>query len=140
MNFGDKVIVITGASQGFGKALAKAFKQENAQVVIVSKTKETLEQTARDIDVISFVADARKEEQLQKVRDFVIKKFGRLDIWINSAGVFKVFPANENIDMEKAREMFDINFFWKCFWFSHCVVCYEKKRRSNNKYSFKCGT
>jgi len=115
MTLKDKVIVITGASQGFGKALAKALKQENAQVVIVSKTKETLEQTAKDIGVISFVADVRKEEQLQKVRDFVIEKFGRIDIWINNAGVFKVFPVNENIDMEKAHEIFDINFFGSVF-------------------------
>jgi short-subunit dehydrogenase len=115
MTLQDKVIVITGGSQGFGKALAQAFRNENAHVVIVSKTKEKLEQTAKELDVVSFVADVRKEEQLQKARDFTIEKFGQIDIWINSAGVFKVFPVNENIDMEKAHEMFDINFFGSVF-------------------------
>lgn len=115
MTLQDKVIVITGGSQGFGKALAQAFREEKAHVLIVSKTAETLEQTAKDTDTIPFVADVRDEEQLQKVRDFVIQEFGKIDIWINSAGVFRVFPIDENIDMEKAHEMFDINFFGSVF-------------------------
>lgn len=115
MTLQDKVIVITGGSQGLGKALAHTFRAQGATVLIVSKTKETLTQAAREIDVISFVADVRHEEQLQKAKDFAIQKFGKIDIWVNCAGVFRVFPVNENIDMEKAHEMFDINFFGSVF-------------------------
>lgn len=56
MIFKNKVIVITGASQGFGKALTKAFKQENAQVVISSHNKENLEKTAKELLVDYFLA------------------------------------------------------------------------------------
>lgn len=111
MNLENKVIVIIGASQGFGKALAQAFKEENAHVVIVSKTKESIEKTAQEIEVDSFVADVRNEDQLKNTAKFVTEKYGRIDIWINSAGVFKVFPKDTNIDMNKAHEMFDVNFF-----------------------------
>ena len=88
MTLQDKVIVITGGSQGLGKALAHTFRAQGATVLIVSKTKETLTQAAREIDVISFVADVRHEEQLQKAKDFAIQKFGKIDIWVNCAGVF----------------------------------------------------
>ena len=111
MNLENKVIIIIGASQGFGKALAQAFKEENTHVVIVSKTKESIEKTAQEIGVDSFVADVRNEDQLKNTAKFVTEKYGRIDIWINSAGVFKVFPTDTNIDMNKAHEMFDVNFF-----------------------------
>lgn len=111
MKLQDKVVVIIGGSQGFGKTLAQAFKQENAHVVIVSKTQETIEKTAQEIEVDSFVADVRNEGDLKNTAKFVIEKYGHIDIWINSAGVFKVFPTDVNIDVDKYHEMFDINFF-----------------------------
>ncbi len=107
----NKVIVITGGSQGLGKALAQAFKSEKANVVISSNNKTILEQTAQDIGVVSYVADVRDESQLKNLSKFTVEKFGRLDIWVNNAGVFKFFSVEEDIDMNKAHEIFDVNFF-----------------------------
>ena len=57
MTFKDKIIVITGASQGFGKALAQALKKEGAQVVISSHDEKNLENTAKELLVDFFLAD-----------------------------------------------------------------------------------
>jgi NAD(P)-dependent dehydrogenase (short-subunit alcohol dehydrogenase family) len=111
MDIANKIVVIVGGSQGIGKALAMGFKNEGATVVIASKTQSTLEKTAQEIGIASFVADVRDEPALRNVAESVIEKFGRIDIWINSAGLFMKFPKEDFLDMERAHEMFDVNFF-----------------------------
>ena len=107
----DKVVVMVGGSQGFGKALAELFIQEGSKVVIVSKNKESAEKTAGEIGATSFVADVRNEQSLRDMARSVGEQFGGIDIWVNSAGVFRIFPKSEISDMERAHELFDINFF-----------------------------
>ncbi|MFA5894438.1 MAG: SDR family NAD(P)-dependent oxidoreductase [Candidatus Shapirobacteria bacterium] len=111
MNLTNKVVVIVGGSQGFGKSLAKLFINEGAKVAIISKNKSTVELTAQEIGVIPFVADVRSEESLNQVATEIVNMLGNIDIWINSAGVFMKFPNNEPLNMDRAREMFDVNFF-----------------------------
>ncbi len=111
MNLQDKIIVIIGGSQGFGRKLAELFITENAKVIIASKNKERIEKTAQEIGAIPFVADVRNEKDLRNVANSVIEQFGHIDIWINGAGVFMKFPKEELLDMNRAHEMFDINFF-----------------------------
>jgi NAD(P)-dependent dehydrogenase (short-subunit alcohol dehydrogenase family) len=111
MNLQDKNVVIIGGSQGFGKALAIGFIAEGANVVIASKNLESVNKTGEEIGATSMVCDVKNEDSIKKVAQATIEEFGSIDIWINSAGVFKVFPVGENIDMDKAHELFDINFF-----------------------------
>jgi NAD(P)-dependent dehydrogenase (short-subunit alcohol dehydrogenase family) len=126
MNLKNKIVVIIGGSQGFGAALAKCFIVEGSQVVIASKTKSRIEATASSIGAMPFVVDARKEDEVKKLAETVIKKFGAIDIWVNSAGVFKVFPKNELIDISRAHELFDINFFSTVFG-SRTALLYMKE-------------
>ncbi len=111
MNLKEKVVVIIGGSQGFGKALAELFISEKSQVIIASKNKESVEKTAQEIGATSFIADVRNEQDIRNVAEQVIKQYGHIDIWINSAGVFKKFPQKELLNMDRAHELFDINFF-----------------------------
>ncbi len=111
MNLKDKTVVIIGGSQGFGRALAESFINEQANVIIASHNPDSVHKTGEDIGATSMVCDVKDEDSLKKVANAVIEEFGHIDIWINSAGVFKVFPVGENIDLVKAHEMFDINFF-----------------------------
>lgn len=115
MELKNKVVVITGGSQGFGRALAELFIKEGSQVVVISKTKESLESTAREIGAVSFVVDVRNEGALQSIAGKVIERFGAIDIWVNCAGLFMVFPKGELIDLDRAHEMFDVNFFGSVF-------------------------
>jgi NAD(P)-dependent dehydrogenase (short-subunit alcohol dehydrogenase family) len=123
----DKIVVITGGSRGFGKALAELFIKEGSQVVILSKTKASLEITAQEIGAIPFVTDVRNEEDIQSVARKVVEHFGAIDLWVNCAGVFVIFPKDELIDLDRAHMMFDVNFFGSVFG-SRTALSHMKER------------
>lgn len=111
MNLSKKTIVIVGGSQGIGRALAERFIQEGSNVIIASRTKAVVAATANDIGAKSFVVDVRSEQQLRMLADYANEEFGKIDIWVNCAGLFTKFPVKELINMDRAHEMFDVNFF-----------------------------
>jgi len=127
MDLKNKIVVIVGGSQGFGKALAELFIRERSKVIIASKNKDSVEKTAQEIGALPFAADARNEQGLIDVADSVSKQFGGIDVWINSAGVFRVFPKEDLIDMGRAHEMLDINFFGTVFG-SRTALTHMKNR------------
>ncbi|RTK94765.1 SDR family NAD(P)-dependent oxidoreductase [Candidatus Saccharibacteria bacterium] len=111
MNLTNKTAVIVGGSQGIGRALAEGLLHEGANVVVASRTQETVEKTAQEIGATPFVVDVRDEQGLRDLASFTIDKFGAIDLWVNSAGLFKKFPKGDLLDMDRAHEMFDVNFF-----------------------------
>jgi short-subunit dehydrogenase len=111
MKFKNISVVVVGGSQGIGKAIAKRFVAEGANVVIASRTKAILESTALEINAKSFVVDVRNEQDLRNLAEFTKEIFGSIDIWINSAGLFMKFPHKDLLDMDRTHEMFDVNFF-----------------------------
>lgn len=127
MNLQNKVVVIVGGSQGIGKELALQLIKEGSSVTIVSKNRERLETTARTLGVSSITADVQQEEDLIRIGRHVHEKDRRIDLWINCAGVFKVFPKDKLIDMKRAHEMFDINFFGVVFG-SRTALSYMKEQ------------
>jgi len=129
MALNDKVVVITGASKGFGKSLATFFKKENSQVVISSNDKEELKKTAEELSVDSFLADVIKPEELGDLGKYVSEKYGQIDIWINNAGIQIIPSLIEDVDIAKLKRLFDINFFG---YFYGCQIAlkYMKVRGS----------
>lgn len=111
MNLKDKVVVITGSSKGFGKELAIALLREGANVVINSNNEKELEDTTKEIEAFGICADVTKEEEVTNLADKVIEKFGKIDIWVNNAGMWIPHDFVENFDMDKVRNMFDLNVF-----------------------------
>ena len=125
----DKVIVITGGSQGFGKALAEAFKNEKANVIISSHDKDNLELTAKDLSVDYFPADVTSHEDLKKLGEYAAKKYGRIDFWINNAGIQIAPSLIENIDITKLHLLFEVNFFGYVYG-TQVALSYMKKQNS----------
>ena len=88
----EKVVLITGASSGIGRALAYAFARRGARVVLVARREERLEAVRREIepytsDVLVIPADISDEAQLQRVVEQTLEHFGRVDVLVNNAGV-----------------------------------------------------
>ena len=83
----SKIVLITGASSGYGKATAKAFADKGYTVVIAARNKERLDtakiETGADY---SFVMDVTKPEDWSAVKAFIAEKYGRIDILVNNAG------------------------------------------------------
>jgi NAD(P)-dependent dehydrogenase (short-subunit alcohol dehydrogenase family) len=111
MSFKDKVVVVTGGSRGFGRAMASMFVQSGAKVTITSANEAELKTTAEAIGADYIVADAGSFDDQKMVAEKVLANFNRIDVWVNNAGV-QIAPSNiEEVDIAKLRKLFDINFF-----------------------------
>lgn len=79
--------LVTGGGSGIGKAIAERFKQAGAQVVIAGRTISTIEVVAAAIGAEPIQADVSREADVQRLFATIIERYGRLDIFINNAGV-----------------------------------------------------
>lgn len=92
MDFKNKVVVITGASSGIGEAAAEQFAKRGANLVLVARRKEKLEQVAQKLSKYSIktliqVCDVSDKQQVKQMSEKVIETFSRIDILVNNAGV-----------------------------------------------------
>jgi len=106
----DKVVVITGSTRGFGYAIAESMLKAGAIVALTGRSKEAV---ARALDslqskgsVHSFVMDVREEEQVYQLVEDVLKKFGRVDIWVNNAGYSNAAGMMMDMNPQDALDMF----------------------------------
>jgi NAD(P)-dependent dehydrogenase (short-subunit alcohol dehydrogenase family) len=86
---GEKVIVITGASAGIGAAAAEALAARGHSVVVVARRREALEAVAARCGAraLVVVADVSRRPDVKRAVDEAIARFGRIDVWVNNAGV-----------------------------------------------------
>ncbi len=109
MSFKGKVVLITGGSRGIGFATANLFSTAGAQVVITSKNSVKLAEAAGKLDCLAIPADVKKISEVQDVIKKTIKKFGRIDILINNAGVFPKIKKLHEISEDEWNEVLDVN-------------------------------
>ena len=113
--FKDKVVVVTGASSGIGKATALAFAHEGAKTLLVSRSREKLESVADEIrgfneNVLVVPTDVSSKDEVDMMIEKVISKFGGIDVLFNNAGSSYVGPiSNENF-VEDTKKMLDVDF------------------------------
>src|SRR5258705_8841087 len=84
----QKVAIITGASQGIGSALVKAYRDRNYRVVANSRS---IKPTA-DPDVLAVAGDVADPKTAQRIVSEAIARFGRIDTLVNNAGIFVAKP------------------------------------------------
>lgn len=109
----DKVVVITGSSQGIGKATAMAFLGHGAKVVLNGRNPDRLKKTEEELretggDIYAVLGDVAREEDAKALIEQVIQRFGRLDILINNAGVSMRGNFAE-LEPKVYRSVFDTN-------------------------------
>ena len=88
----DKIAVITGGSRGLGYAIAQAYAAAGAAVVIAGRSQSTLDKAVGDLLNRGFRAgglavDVGKCEQVEALADHAVRAFGRIDVWVNNAGM-----------------------------------------------------
>ena len=128
MTLKDKVIVITGGSRGLGKELAREFFQNGAKVIITARNKKELEKTAKEIGVLSFVSDVTNEISLKKLSAFVLKKFGKIDFWINNVGIWIPHSSIENVKIKDLQKAIDVNVFGMIYGSRIAISAMKKKK------------
>jgi NAD(P)-dependent dehydrogenase (short-subunit alcohol dehydrogenase family) len=100
MKLKNKIALITGGSLGLGKETAILFAKEGAKIVITGRTEKTLKQTAEEakkegLHLDYLVSDVAKEENCKEAVDYVINKYGRIDILFNNAGILYTGTTHE---------------------------------------------
>jgi uncharacterized protein len=113
--FQDKVIIITGASSGIGRAAALIFSQLNAKVVLASRNEEKLDSLKEEIlskggQALVIKTDTNLLENTQRMAKETISKWGKIDVLIANAGKY-VTDISHEIDIQSFKESMDINFF-----------------------------
>ncbi|PJF41940.1 MAG: short-chain dehydrogenase [Phototrophicales bacterium] len=120
MLLAEKVAVITGASRGIGHAIAMAFAQEGANVVIASRKQEALDQTSKEIEAVgvkcaAFVTNTGYMEQCKALIDQTLATFGRVDIVVNNAATNPHFGPILTSEPSHWQKIIDVNmmgYFW----------------------------
>lgn len=109
----NKVVVITGASSGIGEATARILANDGAKIVAVARRKSRLDQLVKDIEAaggqaVSVEADVTDYEDMQRAAETAKATYGRLDVWINNAGVMPLSPVEMN-RLDEWNWMVDVN-------------------------------
>jgi uncharacterized protein len=129
MNMTGKVVVVTGASMGIGEAVVGRFLREGACVVLASRDLGRAEAARQRAGVaepaiagpsvfdrtvfdrtLAVACDVTVRAQIEALLAAAIERFGRVDVWVNNAGVGLV-DSVEGMDMAACRRMFDTNLF-----------------------------
>jgi len=113
MRVDDKVVILTGGGRGIGKAMAEALALAGGNMVIVDIIAENAEKTCKDIieaggKAIPMVVDVTNEEQVIKMVDDVVAKFGRIDVVVNNAGVGGRYASTE-LPLEEWNRVINVN-------------------------------
>ena len=112
--FKDKVIIVTGASSGIGLAAARLFASYGSKVVMAARSLDKLEKYRLEMpepdDVLCVKTDVTVEGDCKNLIEETIKRFGRIDILINNAGI-SMRAAFIDLDLDVIKRLMDTNFW-----------------------------
>ena len=113
-----KTALVTGASRGIGKAIAKSFVDAGAKVMLTSRKEDALRAAANEMDGETeiFAANAGDIEQGQACVDATMKRFGKIDILVNNAATNPYYGDTLGVDSSRFDKTFQVNLKGPLFW------------------------
>lgn len=110
MKLENKVVLITGGSRGIGKAIGRLFAQHGAQVIITSKNGKLLKKALVEINgSFCIMGNVKNEKDVKQIVTKTIKKFKKIDILINNAGVLPEMKPLHKITEKEWLDIIDVN-------------------------------
>jgi short-subunit dehydrogenase len=109
MEIAGKVVLITGASSGIGRASARLFAQKGAMLALAARSAEKLAQLASELsEAIAIPTDMRDEAAVRRMVAQTQEHYGRIDVLINNAGQGLSMPI-DRVDIDTYRSVFELN-------------------------------
>ncbi|HET7270427.1 MAG TPA: SDR family NAD(P)-dependent oxidoreductase [Rubrobacter sp.] len=110
----DKVTLVTGASQGLGRALALAFAKDGARVVVNARSEESIRPVAEEAEslgagVLAVAADVSKSADVERMVNETVERFGKIDVLVNNAGLLGPRVRIEEYPEDEWRKVIDAN-------------------------------
>jgi NAD(P)-dependent dehydrogenase (short-subunit alcohol dehydrogenase family) len=110
----EQVVVVTGASSGVGRAVARAFGAAGAKVGLIARTREALDEAAREIaasgsEALVLPLDVSDPAKVSAAAHAVVERFGRIDTWVNDAMVSVFSPVHETTP-DEYRRVVEVNY------------------------------
>ncbi len=111
----EQVVVITGATSGIGLTTARMAADGGAKLVLAARSADALDQLASELrrkgtQVATVAADVGNPADVERIGQAAMQRFGRIDTWINNAGV-SIFGRNEDIPLEDMQRLFQTNYW-----------------------------
>jgi short-subunit dehydrogenase len=111
----QQVMVITGASSGIGLAITEAAAKKGTKLVLVARSAQTLQDivdlvTIEGGEAMAVVADVSRRDEVEEVASEAIAVFGRIDTWVNDAGV-SIYGRLDEVTEDDSRRLFEVNFW-----------------------------
>ncbi|MCX6746448.1 MAG: SDR family NAD(P)-dependent oxidoreductase [Candidatus Parcubacteria bacterium] len=128
MKIRNHVIVITGGTKGLGLALKSAFIANGNKVVIAARSIEK-NKNKSDNNFLAIETDVRKEADVKKLAEIVKKKFKRIDIWINNAGIWFPHALIEKTNIKKVHELMEVNFFGTFYGSKYALITMRNQKK-----------
>ncbi|HYC01472.1 MAG TPA: SDR family NAD(P)-dependent oxidoreductase [Candidatus Limnocylindrales bacterium] len=128
-----KVVVITGASSGLGREAAVQFAAKGWRTVLAARRGDSLEETAQMCreaggDALAVVTDVSVEQDVQRLAQAALDRFGSIDVWVNNAGVTH-FAALDEGPFDEHRRVIEINLFGAIYGVRAVLPVFRRQRR-----------
>jgi NAD(P)-dependent dehydrogenase (short-subunit alcohol dehydrogenase family) len=128
----DQVVVVTGASSGIGRAIARAAGERGAKVVVAARGKDGLAAAVEEIEragseALAVEGDLAGQEENEELVRRAVERFGRIDTFVANA-IVTVYAEVEQLEADELRRVFDVNFFGVAYGYWAALPALKESR------------
>lgn len=131
MDLKDKVVIVTGGSNGIGKETASQLVKLGAKVYITGRNKERLEKAASEIGAIGVQSDVSKQEDVDSLMAKVMDENNQLDVLINNAGFGSGWAEIDEVSMDDMLKVYQTNVFGATMMGQAAAKVFKKQKSGN---------